>query len=654
MTAQTIRRLPETLINRIAAGEVIERPSAAAKELIENALDAGASRISLFLEAGGKRLLRVADDGAGMTAEQLPLALARHATSKLAADDLEQIQFLGFRGEALAAIGAASRLRVTSRTAQEPEHGWQIVCEGGAIGKVAPTARDPGTTVEVADLFYATPARLKFLRSDNSESRQVRQVVRTMALGNPQVGFFLEEAGHRSLAFPSTTAGEINPQNEEQRLRKRSEQLLGKAFNESARWIHAETEGVSISGCLCLPTYHRRTAEQCFLFVNGRAVRDRLLLGTLRAAYGDLLPRGMAPAAILHLRLPPSEVDVNVHPAKAEVRFREPSFVRSLLISATRKMLEAHAGGSATSLSEDLAGRFRTGGALSAPRHAGGQAVLRERSTLGDMPFDVALQSPLEAVLEEEAFGFLTPSGGAQKDQEEAILRSARARTSDSEEPEPTDEAQTELPHYPLGIARGQIHKTYIVAETDEGLLIVDQHAADERLVYESLKRQLEGEGVARQLLLVPEVIALSEVEVERVLDQAESLAQAGLVIEAFGNTNLLVREIPTLLVRENLTRLLRSVADDSQANTASDCGHNHSHQEELPTRNEVERRLHHIASTMACHGSIRAGRRLTLHAMNALLRAMERTPNSGQCNHGRPSYITLKRSSLNGLFERS
>ena len=782
MHPDPIRRLPETLINRIAAGEVIERPAAAAKELIENALDAGATRISLFLESGGKRLLRITDNGAGMHAEELPLALARHATSKLATDDLDEIRFLGFRGEALAAIGAASRLRVTSRKAiqghtknhtnknyskedseedhtedreedhnqghtEDPieDHGWQISCEGGALGEIKPAAHDLGTTVEVADLFYATPARLKFLRSDNSESRQVRQVVRTMALGNPRVGLFLEEDNHRPLRFPSTEVGNLTTNgarstkqkeakaaredgarndiawaNAERLLRIRSEQVLGKAFNESARWIYAQTEQLTVSGCLCLPTYHRRTAEQCFLFVNGRAVRDRVLLGTLRAAYGDLLPRGMAPAAVLSLHLPPSEVDVNVHPAKAEVRFREPSMVRSLLISATRQMLEKHASGSASSLSENLVGKFRPGGGTATAGVAPSpRAVMPgRRGRFGAVDFGQAAQAPLNATIDDDAFGFLNMSGGKQEEYEEDLLRSARGEESDYDrtetgakagakvgaeteieakteiETEPTSDLQTSDLHkqkmhkqeqrqeqrqesdeaaadlsnaddeairYPLGIARGQIHKTYIVSETADGLLVVDQHAADERLVYESLKRELESGGVTRQLLLVPEVVALSEAEIERILAQSDSLAQVGLIVEAFGSTNLMVREIPTLLARENLTQLLRSVADEPQ-HEAEDkpmtptgaCGHTHSHEEELPTRNEVERRLHHIASTMACHGSIRAGRVLSLHQMNALLRAMERTPNSGQCNHGRPSYVTLKRSSLNGLFERS
>ena len=769
--AQAIRYLPETLINRIAAGEVIERPAAAAKELIENALDARATRIAVFLEAGGKRLLRVTDNGLGMTAEELPLALARHATSKLASDDLDEIRFLGFRGEALAAIASASRLRVASRSGQEADHGWQITCDGGQVGEVKPAARDQGTTVEVADLFYATPARLKFLRSDNSESRQVRQVVRTMALGNPRVSFSLEEENHRPLRFPSTGAGSTGSAddlaqnataenaiaesaiaesdiaesdiaengiaqnsiahnsiawaNEERLLRIRSEQVLGKAFNESARWIYAQTEQLTVSGCLCLPTYHRRTAEQCYLFVNGRAVRDRVLLGTLRGAYGDLLPRGMAPAAVLSLHLPPSEVDVNVHPAKAEVRFREPSVVRSLLISATRQMLEKHAGGSAASLSETLATRFRSGGTTTGgtgPTQAalrnqhgqggyGGQGGQGGQGAYGGMSpseFGKAAQAPLDAPLDDDTFGFLNLRGDAQEEQEAALLRLARgeetaydtgyeteygtgynteynraeadyagAETEATKSTDSTDSTEVtkatkatlatvatnaEAPRYPLGLARGQIHKTYIVAETIDGLLIVDQHAADERLVYESLKRELESGGVVRQLLLVPEVIALSEAEIERILEQSDSLAQVGLIVEAFGSTNLMVREIPTLLARENLTQLLRAVADDPQHRAVEDkpassptaCGHSHSHEEELPTRNEVERRLHHIASTMACHGSIRAGRVLNLHQMNALLRAMERTPNSGQCNHGRPSYVTLKRASLDGLFERS
>ncbi len=759
--AQAIRYLPETLINRIAAGEVIERPAAAAKELIENALDARATRIAVFLEAGGKRLLRVTDNGLGMTAEELPLALARHATSKLASDDLDEIRFLGFRGEALAAIASASRLRVASRSGQEADHGWQITCDGGQVGEVKPAARDQGTTVEVADLFYATPARLKFLRSDNSESRQVRQVVRTMALGNPRVSFSLEEENHRPLRFPSTRAGSTGSAddlaqnataenaisesgiaesdiaengiaqnsiahnsiaqnaiawaNEERLLRIRSEQVLGKAFNESARWIYAQTEQLTVSGCLCLPTYHRRTAEQCYLFVNGRAVRDRVLLGTLRGAYGDLLPRGMAPAAVLSLHLPPSEVDVNVHPAKAEVRFREPSVVRSLLISATRQMLEKHAGGSAASLSETLATRFRSGGTptggtgptQAALRNQRGQVGQGGQGAYGGMSpseFGKAAQAPLDAPLDDDTFGFLNLRGDAQEEQEAALLRLARGKetaydtgyeteygteynraeadyagaeteatkSTDSTDSRDSTEAtkataateatNAEAPRYPLGLARGQIHKTYIVAETIDGLLIVDQHAADERLVYESLKRELESGGVVRQLLLVPEVIALSEAEIERILEQSDSLAQVGLIVEAFGSTNLMVREIPTLLARENLTQLLRAVADDPQHRAVEDkpassptaCGHSHSHEEELPTRNEVERRLHHIASTMACHGSIRAGRVLNLHQMNALLRAMERTPNSGQCNHGRPSYVTLKRASLDGLFERS
>ena len=696
----SIRRLPETLINRIAAGEVIERPAAAAKELLENALDAGATRIEVSLEAGGKRLLIISDNGKGMNRDELPLALARHATSKLTSDDLEAIRFLGFRGEALAAIGAASRLTITSRPAPAPEtteatetteeegHAWRITCEGGAVGEVVPAARDLGTTIEVADLFFATPARLKFLRSDKAESQAVRTIVRMIALANPHVSLFLEESGRRPLRFPATTATATSSVAEEKLLRPRCEQILGQAFVESARWVEAKTETLALSGYLCLPTYHRRTNEQCHIFVNGRVVRDPMLLGALRAAYGDLVPRGMAVAAVLNLRLPPVEVDVNVHPAKSQVRFREPGIVRSLLISVARRMLEKHAGASAASLSETLAGRFQGGQGGSPAPYAPPQATLDNNLRTGDTGRTGGAD-------------FFSPSGPSSEEAEHSVLAVARAPESapevgafnkegdkvangagfnavnnvannavNTDGAPSTDSALNSVLNsvpdsapdwvrYPLGVARAQLYKTYVVAENAEGILIIDQHAADERLVYESLKNGLQSGGITRQLLLAPEVVTLSAQEVERVLEQADSLSQVGMVIEPFSDNSVLVREIPALLARQNLTTLLRAVADEPQQhNEESTQQHDptctHTHEEELPTRNEVERKIHQIVSTMACHNSIRAGRTLTLHEMNALLRAMERTPNSGQCNHGRPSYVTLKRSALDHLFERS
>jgi DNA mismatch repair protein MutL len=611
-----VRQLSEGIVNRIAAGEVVERPASVVKELVENALDAGATRIEVVTDGGGRRLIRVSDDGAGMTRADLALSVERHATSKLPDDDLLDIRTLGFRGEALPSIGAVSHLSIVTRHASEP-HAWAIAVDGGAKSQVKPGALGEGTRVEVRDLFFATPARLKFLKSDRSEGEAIREVVRRLAMSRPDVAFTLAGEERAPVTWAAALPGAPG------RLARLSD-ILGAEFRANAVEVGGGREGLAIEGFAALPTLTRANSLGQYLFVNGRPVRDKLLIGVVRAAYADYLPRDRHPIVALFVTLDPREVDVNVHPAKAEVRFRDGGLVRSLLIRALQEALTREGQRAAT-----------TGGSATI-------AALRPAATLppGMPRRDTPARgwdwrrSPARPM---DLRGFPARGGAALGLAEAAQAAfdtgapSADARV-DVVEPKP------EHVDRPLGAARAQVHETYIVAQTRDGIVIVDQHAAHERIVYERLKAALASAGIARQILLIPEIVELDEADVERLTARADELARYGLAIEPFGPGAVAVRETPSLLGEIDAKALICNLAE-----------HMAEWDEALP----LERRLMHVAATMACYGSVRAGRRLKGEEMNALLREMEATPNSGQCNHGRPTYVELKLGDIERLFGR-
>ncbi len=598
MTHSKLRILPTRLINRIAAGEVIERPASALKELVENALDAQATRIDILLEEGGRRCISVADNGSGMSAAELPLALTRHATSKLPDDDLVRIAHLGFRGEALPSIASVSRLSLTSRTA-DAEHAWQLRVNAGEVGEPTPAARAIGTTVVVGELFHATPARLKFLKSEISELGAALDIVKRLAMAHAGTHFTLSHDGKSRLQLPAETADMLNG-----RL-PRLARIMGQDFAENALELQVEREGCRMTGYAALPTFNRGTSGLQYLFVNNRPVRDRLLLGAIKGAYQDFLARDRHPVCVLFFELPCEEVDVNVHPAKAEVRFRDNAQVRSLIVGGIRQALQM-AGHQASTTTAAMALRAAT-------TYAAPPSVLPPSGfTYGWQPQARGVSSNQAAALA----GFYEPAHPA------------------SSAPEQAPPAAT----YPLGAAVAQLHGTYIVAETADGLVIVDQHAAHERLVYERMKGSIAAEGVKRQMLLIPEVISLGEAEAHGLLAHSDELRELGLVCEHFGGGTVIVREIPALLGECDVQGLIRDLADNLA-----------EYGEALALRD----RLEEICGTMACHGSLRAGRALNAAEMNALLRQMEATPHSGQCNHGRPTYVELKRHDIEKLFGR-
>jgi DNA mismatch repair protein MutL len=610
-----VRQLSEAIVNRIAAGEVVERPASVVKELVENALDAGAKRIDILTDGGGRRLIRITDDGGGMTRADLALAVERHATSKLDDDDLVAIRTLGFRGEALPSIGAAARLTITTRHADEP-HAWAIEVDAGVKSDVKPAALGQGTRVDVRDLFYATPARLKFLKSDRTEAEAVRDVVRRLAMSRPDVAFTLSGEERAPLHFAAVLADSAG------RLVRLGD-VLGAEFRANAVEVIAEREDIRVEGFAALPTHTRANSLGQYLFVNGRPVRDKLLMGAVRAAYADYLPRDRHPLLALFVSLPATEVDVNVHPAKAEVRFRNAGLVRALIVHALKTALAREATRAATTGGAATIAAFRSS---QLPRRS---AALWRGSAHGRRDVGAAF-APLHG-------GFAAPA------QSEFAVGAPAAELRDDfdsgavERGEQLSDCGPLLAH-PLGAARAQVHDTYIVAQTQDGLVVVDQHAAHERIVYERLKEAIAKTGVPRQILLIPEIVELDEADVDRLVSRADELSRYGLVIEAFGPGAVALRETPALLGAIDGVGLVRDLAE-----------HIGEWDETLP----LERRLMQIASSMACHGSVRAGRRLKPEEMNALLREMERTPNSGQCNHGRPTYVELKLSDIERLFGR-
>lgn len=596
-----IRQLDETTSNRIAAGEVVERPAAAVKELVENALDAGARMIAVTIGNGGKTLIRVADDGCGIAPEQLPLALARHATSKIDGSDLLAIRSFGFRGEALPSLGAVGRLVITSRI--RGGDGATISVEGGRIGPVRPASANPGTIVELRDLFFATPARLKFLRSDRAEVQAIAAVIRRLAMAEPSVGFTLTDTDGRVLFRADAEQGELFDA-----LARRLRLVMGAEFMDNALTIDAERDGLHLTGYAALPTYSRGAAVAQHVFVNQRPVQDRLLTGALRAGYFDVLQSGRHPAAVLYLDCPVHQVDVNVHPAKAEVRFREPAAVRGLVVATLRHALAGSTPRAATTGAAATLAAMRPGWA--------GHGYLHQ-------PSNAAIQA---------GFAMQAPLAGAdpQTPQPDTGFAEASGRWE--------DRVDIPQPDQPLGAARAQVHETYIIAQTPDGMVIIDQHAAHERLVYERLKAEAAEKPVPSQALLIPDIVELEDGEAARILDLAPELARLGLHIEAFGPGAVVIREIPALLNRMDGKALIRDILDDLEDQGASD---------------RLQARVDAVLSSMACHGSVRAGRRMTGDEMNALLREMERTPRSDQCNHGRPTWIELKLADIERLFGR-
>lgn len=597
-----IRQLDDTAINRIAAGEVVERPASAVKELIENALDAGAGRIEIAYADGGKTLIRVTDDGCGMTADELPLALSRHATSKIDGSDLLNIHTFGFRGEALPSLGSVGRLTITSRV--EGHDAAMISVAGGKMEAVRPAALRSGTVVELRDLFYATPARLKFMRTDRAETQAITDVVKRLAMAEPFVAFTLRDVsgggeGRQTFRADAQTGDLFDA------LHGRLAGVLGHEFAENALKIDAEREGLHLTGYAALPTYSRGSAVSQFLYVNGRPVRDKLLIGALRGAYFDFLSRDRHPAAVLFIDCDPQLVDVNVHPAKSEVRFREPGMARGLIVSALRHAL-ANAGHRA---STTVAGA--TLGAMQPEQFGQPRVYQMDRPSLG-----------------------ASPSGYMPQTQGFAETAGVFGRVEDV-----IDTPDAPLENHPLGAARAQVHENYIIAQTQSGIVIVDQHAAHERLVYEKLKNQMAENGVAAQVLLIPEIVEMSDGDAARLLEIADDLKRFGLVIEPFGGGAVAVRETPAILGEVNAKAMLNDILDE-----LADQGDSQT----------VQAQIEAILSRVACHGSIRSGRIMRAEEMNALLREMEVTPHSGQCNHGRPTYVELKLSDIERLFGRT
>ena len=607
-----IRRLPNGLINKIAAGEVIERPASAVKELVENSIDAGATKIEIIMRNGGRTFISVTDNGCGMSKQDLVLAVERHATSKLPTDNLDNIGTFGFRGEALPSIGAVSRLTIKTRS-KDMDTGWSINVTGGDIEAVVPSPLKIGTQVEIRDLFYATPARLKFLKTDRTETGRTIEVIRRIAMVNPNISFTLNDGTRTNIRFNGAQGNLPSIQ------LSRIGEVLGRDFEENSLLIEAEREGFILTGYAGLPTLNKRTSSHQFLFVNGRPVQDKLLYGAVRAAYSDFLAYDRHPFVVLFLNAPGSTLDVNVHPAKSEVRFQEPGLVRGLIIGALKKALLKAGYQTSSTISNAALGILNKSISKISPtgvRSSGQSYKTHEPSQNNHLPSSFTNS--------EIAYGHLD-------------LNSAPMARTDSPSHQ-SSESLNEIASFPLGAAQAQLHKNYIVAQTNEGLVIVDQHAAHERLVYEKMKIDLKEGGIKRQVLLIPEVVDLEHVKIQRLLELKDDFARLGLILEKFGEGAILVREIPSILGDINVKNLVNDIADEL---------------EEFGSSTILEDKLGHICGTIACHSSVRSGRTLRVEEMNALLREMEATPHSGQCNHGRPTYVELKLSDIEKLFGR-
>lgn len=595
-----IRHLPDTLINQIAAGEVIERPAAAVKELVENALDANANDIEIALEQGGKTLISVKDNGSGMDRVDLESCVDRHATSKLKGDDLLDIAHFGFRGEALASIGAVSRLKISTHS--KADGGWAIEVEQGQKHPLVPSSQARGTSVDIRDLFFATPARLKFMKSERAEYMAAKDTIKKLAMAHHGVRFRFTHNGKKSLALPHASLRE-----------ERLADILGREFGENAVEVAAQRDTLMLSGMIGLPTFHKATNKDQYLFVNGRPVKDKLLVGAVRGAYRDLISRDRHPVVVLFLDVPFDSVDVNVHPAKAEVRFRDPGLVRGLIISTLKHALLEHGHQSSTTVSMQSLGYFK-------PANQSPALPYRARhGSYGASALSHALHEPAQ------------PDFAHQSELSSVAAPSAQAEGLAEEEP---------VADYPLGAPRAQLHENYIISQTEHGLAIIDQHAAHERLVYERFKDQLKDSGIEKQGLLSPEIVDLDADACAEILRHKDALAQSGLEIEAFGNDSIAVQSVPAVLgSRIDIQKLIRDIAEDILEADRSD---------------RLEEQINAILSTMACHGSVRSGRRMNTAEMSALLRDMENTPFSGQCNHGRPTYIELSLKDIEKLFGRT
>jgi len=601
-----IRYLPETLINQIAAGEVVERPAAAVKELLENAVDAGSSAIDIDIHKGGKNKIVISDNGYGMSEAEISAALDRHATSKLPDDDLLHIEHLGFRGEALASIAAVSRISIKTHNAQSGDS-WEISCEAGKKSQVRPCSHPKGTRIEIRDLFYATPARLKFQKSERAEYGAIKDVVTRLAMAYPSIAFTLTHNGSSKLNLPAVLDSQ-----------SRLSSILGKEFGENSMQIKAKRDDIELSGYAGLPTFHRGNAQHQYLFVNGRAVKDRLLHGCVRAAYADVLHRDRHPVLALFLNLPPSEVDVNVHPAKAEVRFRDPQRVRGLIITALKQAI--------------LEGGFQSTNTIGTQTIA----AMQSQSPAPNSPSLPLHRGAQKAVPYNYANSSYSSYGNLAEKNHDLYAPQDLSPTGKVEE---ISIEQEETQSHPLGAARAQIHENYIIAQTTDGMVIIDQHAAHERLVYERFKSQIAETGIEKQGLLTPEIIELEDVDMARLITRSSELSKLGLEIECFGSNAIAVHSVPAILANKmDIKILINDLADELAEYDKVDL---------------LEEHINHILSTMACHGSVRSGRRLNADEMNALLRQMESTPLSGQCNHGRPTYIQLSLKDIERLFSR-
>lgn len=616
----SIRVLPSNLINQIAAGEVIERPASVVKELVENALDAGATRIEVTLKAGGKTLIAVEDNGKGMTAQDLALAVERHATSKLPSDDLFSVRFLGFRGEALPSIASVAKMKISTRCAEDKENGWELEIQGGEKGSIRPCAKNIGTRIEVRDLFYATPARLKFLKADSTEAGAVADIINRISLANPAVSFYLYVENKLKISLTASNSDWYDI-----RLRRAAE-VMGPEFTENSLTVTGQRDDMKLTGLISLPTYNKANTLSQYLFVNNRPVRDKLLLGALKGAYAGVLENSRYPACILFLEVDPMHVDVNVHPAKAEVRFFDQQGVRSLLVGAVRSAL--------------LEGDKKSAGMLDLATLA--------KEYAPTAPLASADDTGLYFLEEKSNTNTLTPNT-QPKPQSFATFQSRPVTSGRSTSMLPElehaysvryEEPLPENPENigPLGVAKAQFHDTYILSQTEDALFLIDQHAAHERIVLERLKTAMnQGEKLPSQILLLPEVVDLSTTQKMALLGEFANLSRLGLVLEEFGNS-IMVREVPALIKDADVKKMVTDLADEMA---------------EWGSTNVVEDKINHIAATMACHGSVRAGRRLNIAEMNHLLREMEQTPHCAQCNHGRPTYIRLDVSELEKLFHR-
>lgn len=598
----SIRRLPNSLINRIAAGEVVERPASALKELVENAIDAGASQINIRLEEGGLDLVQVSDNGSGMTREDIALALERHATSKLPDEAIELVTTMGFRGEALPSIASVARLSIESRMAGAD--GWSRVIDHGELVEEGPTAIPPGTKVRVEQLFAKVPARRKFLRTARSEYAACTDIVRRLAMARPDIGFTLEHQGRKAIAVQ---AGETGPE--------RVAALTSRDLRANSVGVDLQREEIRLTGVAGLPTYNRGVADHQFLFVNGRPVKDRLLVGAVRGAYAEMLARDRHPVVALFIDMPPELVDVNVHPAKTEVRFREPAMIRGMIVSGLRKALDEGGFRAVQRPAESALGRWQSEPVMPDPQSS--IFTVPSRAAVAQQPYPSSVRDDRSAFAGLDSHEDLAPLMG---------------RAEEASGPVP------DVGRYPLGIARGQVAKTYIVAEAADGLVIVDQHAAHERLVLERMRKAVEGGTVASQALLMAEVVELDENACDRLEARVAELSDFGLELERFGPTAMLVRATPAMLGSGDVRELVTDLADELGA-----------YDQALSLKERVD----HVASTMACHGSVRAGRVLSVSEMNALLREMEVTPHSGQCNHGRPTWVKLALDDVEKLFGR-